>query len=313
MDRFGLPLVPSALALGDQLLDRFFLAQLADVAEVGLYSLGARIASAIVLLLTSPSALAWPRSRTRSRTTARRKPHVRVRAHVPALHRLLDLARARACSRRGSCGCSRRTRASTQAADAVAPLAFAQALYAGYIVLAIGVGRARQTQFNWVVTGTGALVNVALNLLLIPPYGMMGAAAASIAAFAVMFVGMTWRAQRVFPVPVPVAARGDARRRRRRPHRARRRARPAARRRDRARPRVPPAAAPARLLSPCRARAHRARRGTGRARPQLTRKTTRPGGGPGLCHLLGRSLELARVRAAARWLLSRRAGSLRWQ
>ena len=73
--------------------------------------------------------------------------------------------------------------------------------YAAYIVMAIGVGRAKRTQFNWVITGAAALLNVALNLLLIPPYGMMGAAVATVAAYSLMFVLMTWYAQRVFPVP----------------------------------------------------------------------------------------------------------------
>jgi len=59
-----------------------------------------------------------------------------------------------------------------------------------YIVMAIGVGRARRTQFNWVVTGVAAAVNIVLNLLLIPPYGMMGAAVATVAAYMTMFVGM---------------------------------------------------------------------------------------------------------------------------
>jgi O-antigen/teichoic acid export membrane protein len=68
-------------------------------------------------------------------------------------------------------------------------------------VMAIGVGRARRTQFNWVITGAAAAVNVALNLLLVPEYGMFGSAAATAAAFAVLFLGMTWYAQRVFPVP----------------------------------------------------------------------------------------------------------------
>ena len=57
------------------------------------------------------------------------------------------------------------------------------------------------------ITGVAAAVNVALNLTLIPPYGMMGAAIATVAAYTVMFVGMAWWAQRVFPVPLPVAAR----------------------------------------------------------------------------------------------------------
>ena len=51
-----------------------------------------------------------------------------------------------------------------RAEKGVALLAFAGAVYAGYTVLAIGSGRARRTQLNWVVTGTGALVNVALAL-----------------------------------------------------------------------------------------------------------------------------------------------------
>jgi O-antigen/teichoic acid export membrane protein len=51
-----------------------------------------------------------------------------------------------------------------------------------------------------VVTGVAAIVNVVLNLILIPPYGMMGAAVATVAAFSTMFVGMTWWAQRIYPV-----------------------------------------------------------------------------------------------------------------
>ena len=82
----------------------------------------------------------------------------------------------------------------------VGPLAFAAVAFAGYIVVAIGVGRAARTQFNWVVTGVAAAVNIGLNLILIPPYGMMGAPIATIAAYVVMFVGMAWWSQRIYPV-----------------------------------------------------------------------------------------------------------------
>ena len=44
-------------------------------------------------------------------------------------------------------------------------------------------------------------MNIALNLLLIPPYGMMGAAVATVAAYSTMFVGMVWWSQRIYPVP----------------------------------------------------------------------------------------------------------------
>jgi O-antigen/teichoic acid export membrane protein len=83
----------------------------------------------------------------------------------------------------------------------VAPLAFAAAIFAGYIVVSIGVGRARRTGFNWVITGTAAIANVALNILLVPEYGMEGAAAAAVVSFAMLFAGMALHAQRVYPVP----------------------------------------------------------------------------------------------------------------
>ena len=97
----------------------------------------------------------------------------------------------------------------------VGPLAFSTVAFAAYIVVAIGVGRAKRTQFNWVVTGAAAAVNIALNLLLIPSYGMMGAASATVAAYSTMFVGMVWWSQRIYPVPyqwrrvVTAACRGS--------------------------------------------------------------------------------------------------------
>ena len=60
MNHFGLPLVPSALFLWvTNFSDRFFLVKLTDTSEVGLYSVGVRIASAMVLLLTA-FRMAWP-------------------------------------------------------------------------------------------------------------------------------------------------------------------------------------------------------------------------------------------------------------
>ena len=43
-------------------------------------------------------------------------------------------------------------------------------------------------------------MNVALNFALIPSYGRMGAAIATVVAYTLLFVGMAWRAHRVFPV-----------------------------------------------------------------------------------------------------------------
>ena len=80
-------------------------------------------------------------------------------------------------------------------------LCFAWTAYAAYTVMAIGIGRARRTEFNWIITGAAAVLNVGLNLALIPSYGMIGAAVATVAAYTLMFLLMTWNAQRLYPVP----------------------------------------------------------------------------------------------------------------
>ena len=95
MNRFGLPLVPSMLALWMlNFGDRFFILKLADASEVGVYSIGSRIASAMVLLLTAfRAALAGVRVLDRGRRA--RAAGVLLRAHVPPLRRLVGRARAR--------------------------------------------------------------------------------------------------------------------------------------------------------------------------------------------------------------------------
>ena len=80
-------------------------------------------------------------------------------------------------------------------------LVFGGSAFIAYNVMTIGTGRAKQTHLNWLVTGLGAIVNIALNFALIPRYGMMGAAAATLVAYVVMFIGITLRSQQVFPVP----------------------------------------------------------------------------------------------------------------
>jgi O-antigen/teichoic acid export membrane protein len=198
MNRFGLPLVPSALFLWvTNFSDRFFLLKLADQEEVGLYSVGVRIASAIVLLLTA-FRLAWPAFAYSIQDDAEAKrTYAYVLTYLIAITSWVALGLGLLAPWLVGWIAAP---AFAESADVVGPLAFAVVPFAGFVVIAIGIGRARRTQFNWVVTGAAAVVNVALNLILIPPYGMMGAAVSTIAAFSTMFVGMTWWAQRIYPV-----------------------------------------------------------------------------------------------------------------
>ena len=199
MNRFGIPLVPTALFLWvTNFSDRFFLVKLADTEEVGLYSVGVRIASAMALLLTA-FRTAWPAfAYSIEDDREARRTYAFVLTYLVLLSSWVATGLALLSPWLVGWIAAPAFESSSRV---VGPLAFAVVAFAGYVVMAIGVGRARRTQFNWVVTGAAAAVNVVLNLILIPPYGMMGAAVATIAAYATMFAGMAWWAQRIYPVP----------------------------------------------------------------------------------------------------------------
>ena len=199
MNRFGLPLVPSMLALWMlNFGDRFFILKLADASEVGVYSIGSRIASAMVRLLTAFRG-AWPAFAFSIEDDDRAR-----RAYSYVLTYLLFVASWAALA----LGLLApwivewlTTPAFYDASDVVALLAFGAVAFGGFIVVSIGLGRTKRTQFNWVVTGSAAAVSVVLNLLLIPDHGIVGAGIANLCAFTVMFLGITWWSQRVFWVP----------------------------------------------------------------------------------------------------------------
>jgi O-antigen/teichoic acid export membrane protein len=198
MQGFGMPLVPSALALWTiNFVDRQFVVHYKGAGEVGVYSAAVKIAGVITFVMVA-FRTAWPAfaysiedDRDAKRTysfvltyllTFASWLSLALGALAPWWVRLLTDPRYQ------------------RAEKGVALLAFAGAVYAGYTVLAIGSGRARRTQLNWVVTGTGAAVNVGLNIWLVPKYGMVGAAIATVAAYVVLFLGMTLYAQHVYPV-----------------------------------------------------------------------------------------------------------------
>jgi O-antigen/teichoic acid export membrane protein len=200
MNRFGLPLVPAALALWTvNFVDRVLLNRIAGAGELGLYSLGVRVAS-VVMFIFIAFRTAWPAfAYSIEDDDEARRTYGFVLTYLLFVCCWVSLALGLLAPWIVRVLASRPE--FYPASRVVSPLAFATAAYAAYVVVAIGVSRARYTQFNWVVTGAGAVLNVGLNLILIPPYGMMGAAIATVAAYALMFVGMTLRSQRVYPVP----------------------------------------------------------------------------------------------------------------
>jgi O-antigen/teichoic acid export membrane protein len=200
MNAFGLPLVPAQLAIWTlNFADRVFIARYHGQGEVGRYSIGVRIASATLLLLTA-FRLAWPAfAYSIEDEREAKRTYGFVLTYVVFATCWVSLALAllapwivRLLTRRPEF---------YEGARVVGLLSFSAAAWGAYTVVAIGIGRARFTRFNWVVTGAAAAINIGLCFALVPPWGMIGAAVATAASMAAMFVLMAIHAQRVYPVP----------------------------------------------------------------------------------------------------------------
>jgi O-antigen/teichoic acid export membrane protein len=190
--------VPSALALWViNFVDRRFVIHYNGLAEAGIYSAAIKVGSVVTFVMLA-FRTAWPAfAYSIDEDSAARRAYAFVLTYLLTIGSWIALA----LGALAPWLVDALTRSSYHRAEkGVALLAFAFAIYAGYTVLAIGSGRARKTQLNWVVTGTGAAVNVGLNFWLIPRYGMVGAAISTAAAYVVLFAAMTVYAQSVYPV-----------------------------------------------------------------------------------------------------------------
>ncbi len=203
VNRFGLPLMATGLALwvtnfGDRLMLSKLLHGSYRLTEVGQYSLANKISSAMVLLFTAFQ-VAWPAFAYSIEDEGAAK-----RAYSYVLTYLMYIAAWAAV------GLSlfapwivhllARKHGYWPADTAIPALAYSSVFYAGFTVVTIATGRTRRTQFNWVAAALAATLNFTLNLWLIPAYGMLGAAYATLAAYALLMVVRTWNAQKMYPV-----------------------------------------------------------------------------------------------------------------
>jgi O-antigen/teichoic acid export membrane protein len=202
LNRFGLPLMAAALALWvTNFGDRLMLSKLVHGAnrlnEVGQYSLANKISGAMVLLFTAFQ-VAWPAFAYSIEDEKAAK-----RAYSFVLTYLMFIAAwvAIALSLFAPWIVHIAQKPGYWPADAAIPaLAYSSVFYAGFTVVTIATGRTRNTRFNWVAATLAAVANFTLNLWLIPAYGMLGAAYATLAAYALLMVVRTWNAQKMYPV-----------------------------------------------------------------------------------------------------------------
>jgi O-antigen/teichoic acid export membrane protein len=198
MLRFGLPTMPAELSLyALNFVDRVALARLAGLAEAGLYSLAVKFSQAVTVIVRGFN-LAWPplAYSIRDDDTARRTYSVVITYYL-----LLAFTVVLALSLEARWVV--RALAAPDFFDAykaVPLVSTGVALYALYLVLSVSVSRTGRTAFNFPVTGAALVVNIALNLVLVPPYGLVGAGIALVGAYVVMIALMYGVTRRIFPI-----------------------------------------------------------------------------------------------------------------
>lgn len=196
---FGLPRVPHSIA--HQVIgfaDRYLLNAYGTLRDVGLYSIGASFGLALKFFLSAFESAWTPFFLGVMREPDARRIYSVVSTYVVALLVLLV---------GGLCAVAPAvvrlfTTEQFQAAAAVTPWIALGVMFQGiYLVGSIGLVITKRTKLYPIATGTAAAVSLIANLLLIPRYGMMGAAWAntcSYATLAVTTVGFSWR---VYPIP----------------------------------------------------------------------------------------------------------------
>ena len=197
MTAWGMPFVPSVIALNlIDFSDRFFLSRIKGTHELGLYAIGMRISAGLLFVLAA-FRTAWPAFAYSIPEDEARRTYGFVLTYVTFFASWAAVAL-------GLCSPwiihLLTTPAFYHGAHVVPVLVFAFVVFGMYIVVVTSIGRAGRRGSNWMITGAAALFNVVLNLILIPPFGMTGAAISMVASYFAMFLGITWKAQRVFPV-----------------------------------------------------------------------------------------------------------------
>ncbi|HSR93363.1 MAG TPA: oligosaccharide flippase family protein [Solirubrobacterales bacterium] len=206
MTRFGLPTMPAELSLYLlNFVDRIVIVRSAGLAEAGLYSLAVKFAQAVNVLVRGFQ-LAWPplAYSIRSDGEARRVYAAVVTWFVAGCAFVVT----------GMWLLSRwivRLLAAPQFFDsyeAIGLIATGVTLYALYMVLVVILGRTGRTEFNFPATIAALVVNIALNLALVPSLGIVGAGLALVASYVVVVALMYLLTQRLFPVPYQWARLG---------------------------------------------------------------------------------------------------------
>jgi O-antigen/teichoic acid export membrane protein len=197
---FGLPLIPAVAAMwGLAFLDRVMLSALADLEEVGQYAVGARFASVLMFVVTAFGLAYTPFMLSMFSEDSELEKQVRSRTltYVAIVLTAVSLALALFAREIATVVAPDYT----QAYEVVGVLCLGVTVFGLSSVTMAGISLARRTAYFGAYSGLALAVNLALNLVLIPPLGGFGAALATAVAYVVLTTLSYRKAQALYPTP----------------------------------------------------------------------------------------------------------------
>jgi O-antigen/teichoic acid export membrane protein len=202
--KFGIPYVPAGVAaIALQVIDRPLLRMLTDDATVGIYQANYRLGIVIMLLVTTFDYAYRPFFLNNANQPDAKKLYARVSTYFYTLMLFVwiivtvfihDIVKLEISGRY-------LIHPDYWSGLPIIPVVMAAYVFTGLVTLFMpGIFIEKKTQYLPIITGTAAAVNIIVNLVFIPIYGMMGAALATLISYIVSAAGTYWISQRFYRV-----------------------------------------------------------------------------------------------------------------
>jgi O-antigen/teichoic acid export membrane protein len=200
---FGVPNAASFVSIWVlQLSDRYLLSRLGSLSQTASYAVAYSLGGALAAVVIAPFSLAWPSAMF---AIAKRKDAARVFQLVFRWYSIILLFTTFGLSLIAVFVLDLLFPPAYHSAAPIIPLiASSIMLYGVYNIFTVGVSIQRKTWLAVIFTTLAALVNVGLNIVLIPRYGSMGAAESTLVAYAVLALIAYVINQRIYPVPFEI-------------------------------------------------------------------------------------------------------------
>jgi O-antigen/teichoic acid export membrane protein len=200
---FGVPLSANLVSVWVlQLSDRYLLSHLGSLAQTASYSVAYTLGGLSGVVILSPFSLAWPSIMF---TIAKRNDARQVFQVVFRWFSIILLFATFGLSLVGVVILNWFFPTGYHPAAPVIPIVATSVMFYGlFHIFSTGTSVLRKTWYDLILTTSSASVNVGCNLILIPLYGSMGAAASTLIAYMLLAIITYVANQRVYPIPFEV-------------------------------------------------------------------------------------------------------------